>query len=303
MKLPKRSDAHVKESDSWKILQAKCPAEWIIREVSERDYGIDCYIELAFDNEVTGDLLSVQLKAIDKIEWREISEKVKEATFSGISTETVHYWMNFPVPVFLFVADLAERNLYFAAIKQQVRSQYSKYLEQKSISFTLTNIFQFGTNLGISVFLALYFKEKHHNELTSLIRMLFIHWQQYLGFIQGQQGADEFSGVEPDEETLFIHIYLTLHRLSKMLSVKWDIEWLSSIFKKDRETWKEPSYLLHCQTLTIVLPLLEAKFFQIVDELRTRLTKLEREYWERTDLILFRMAEELDYLKPGFVVD
>ena len=131
MKFPKRIDTHIKESDSWKILKNNIPARWIIREVSERDYGIDCYIELINrDNEVAGDLLSGQLKGTERIEWRKKKDGNEEATFSGINIETINYWMNLPVPVFLLVADLNDRNVFFAPVKQQVRSQYSKYRKQ-----------------------------------------------------------------------------------------------------------------------------------------------------------------------------
>ena len=34
------------ESESWRLLQTLAPHEWIVRELTERDYGIDCYIEL-----------------------------------------------------------------------------------------------------------------------------------------------------------------------------------------------------------------------------------------------------------------
>jgi Domain of unknown function (DUF4365) len=69
MKLPKRPDTHVTEAESWRLFQAIAPNEWIVREVSERDYGIDAYIELASkDGLVTGDLLSVQLKGAT---WRQ----------------------------------------------------------------------------------------------------------------------------------------------------------------------------------------------------------------------------------------
>ncbi|MBA7704941.1 hypothetical protein ES703_113764 [subsurface metagenome] len=253
MKFPKRLDTHIKESASWKILENKVPAEWVIREVSERDYGIDCYIELVNkDNEVTGDLLSGQLKGTKKIKWKAKGKEVREATFSGIKIETIHYWMNLPVPVFLLVADLIDSNLYFASVKQQVRSQYTKYLKQKSLSFTLTDIFQLGTELGSAVFMALYFKEKSHNEFVSNLRTLFVQWQHYLDFIQGYQHLDCFLVAEPDEELLFIHIYLTLHILSQQLALDWDIESLSDILKKDQETWKDSYYLLHYQTFTNV---------------------------------------------------
>lgn len=303
MILPKRLDTHIKESDSWKILQNKIPAEWIIREVSERDYGIDCYIELVNrDNEVTGDLLSGQLKGQEKIEWQEKQDNSKEATFSGIKMETIHYWMNLPVPVFLLVADLGKRDLFFAPIKQQVRSQYSKYLNQKSMSFSLINSFQFGTDIGLVAFLAHYFREKFHNKFVSDLRTILVHWQHYLEFIQGMQQLDFFMGAEPDEELLFIHIYQTCQTLCQLLFIDWNIDSLKDILKKDQETWKDSYYMLHYKTFTEVLPAIETKFFQIIEKARIRITETEEEYWSRLDPILYEMTKNLDHLKHGYTV-
>ncbi len=301
MRYPKRPDTHIKESDSWKILQNTVPARWIIREVSERDYGIDCYVELVNnDGKVTGELLSVQLKGTEKIEWSETENKVKKSTFSGISIETIHYWMSLPVPVFLFVADLTDRNLYFAPVKNQVRSQYQKYLKQDSMSFKLTDTHKIDRDIGLVVLLAHYFEEKYHEKFVSHIRTLIVHWQHYLEFIQSMQQLDCFMGAEPDEELLFVHIYKTLYELSQLLSVKWENESLKDIIENDRKTWKDSYYMLHYQTFTDVLPSLEKIFFEIIDKTKNRLIEKEKEYWSVADPILYRMAQNLIHVKPGY---
>ena len=46
MRLPQRASQHVTESKSYRIFSAKLPEDWIVREVTERDYGVDCYIEI-----------------------------------------------------------------------------------------------------------------------------------------------------------------------------------------------------------------------------------------------------------------
>ena len=46
MKYPNRVPTHIAETRSWKILYEQVPDEWIIRQVTERDYGIDCFVEL-----------------------------------------------------------------------------------------------------------------------------------------------------------------------------------------------------------------------------------------------------------------
>lgn len=82
MKLPSRPATHLTEAASWRLLQSLAPETWIVREVTERDYGIDAYIEMtSADGEITGDLISVQLKGTAALEWKaakkEISAKPK----------------------------------------------------------------------------------------------------------------------------------------------------------------------------------------------------------------------------------
>ena len=70
MKLPSRPATHITEAASWRLLQSLAPETWILREVSERDYGIDAYIEITSEKgEITGDLISGHLKGTESIEW------------------------------------------------------------------------------------------------------------------------------------------------------------------------------------------------------------------------------------------
>jgi Domain of unknown function (DUF4365) len=124
MKLPKRPDTHVTEAESWRLLQAIAPKEWIVREVSERDYGIDAYIELASkDGHITGDLMSVQLKGVREINWKE-KDSSRSARSPRIKSSTANYWLRLPVSVFLFVADLSAENIYYVPAQEALRAQF-----------------------------------------------------------------------------------------------------------------------------------------------------------------------------------
>ena len=92
MKYPQRPSTHIKETASWKILQNSVPSEWMVRGVSERDYGVDCYIEMVgWDGSVRGDLLSIQLKGTESLNWKHNDkQKRREAKFSGIKIETIN---------------------------------------------------------------------------------------------------------------------------------------------------------------------------------------------------------------------
>ena len=68
---PLRPSQHIAESESFRILERKLPKPWIHREVTERDYGIDLYVEIVDNNEgVTGKMAGLQVKAVDQIEFK-----------------------------------------------------------------------------------------------------------------------------------------------------------------------------------------------------------------------------------------
>ena len=61
MQLPNRPIQHIVESVSFRIFSASVPDVWLVREVTERDYGIDCYLELvAPTGDLTGDLVDAR---------------------------------------------------------------------------------------------------------------------------------------------------------------------------------------------------------------------------------------------------
>lgn len=216
MKFPKRTPQHISETASWKILVEKTPASWLLRDVNERDYGIDAYIELVMnDGDVTGDLCSVQLKGAEKIKWR---KKTKDATFV-IEPATVNYWMNLPIPVFLILTDNTEKRAFFAPVKLQVRKDYESYINEEPFTFTIKSENELGNEVGNFLFFAYNLKERHFPRFHSAVRMLMLHFRNYLEFIQGQQGLDVFLGVEPGDFVLFMHIWQTCQVIGGYLMI------------------------------------------------------------------------------------
>jgi len=80
-----------------------------------------------------------------------------------------------------------------------------------------------------------YIQEKNYKELTELSRLLLIHLPQYYEFIIENQELDPFIGVEPDDELMFVHIYMTLHNLCNVLAIDWGIKWISDIYNEDKK--------------------------------------------------------------------
>jgi hypothetical protein len=296
MKFPQRPSAHIKETDSWKILQNSVPSEWLLRGVTERDYGVDCYLEMVgCDGSVRGDLISIQLKGTECLEWKQNKKKKRrEATFSGVKIETINYWMNLEVPVFLCVVETTTKKLYFAPIKNQVRTQYKKYTSQQSLSFLLSTEHMLDDDQGLLNFIICYIQERNFKELIELSRLLLIHLPQYYEFIASNQGLDPFLGVEPDDELMFTHIYMTLHNLCNVLAIDWDIKWLSEIYKEDSKTWKDSFYNLHNLTFTNIMPQINNKLLEVLESIKKIITEFQKEFWEEKEYIIYRKAKELD---------
>lgn len=303
MEFPKRTETHITETTSWKILQQAMPPQWIVREVTERDYGIDCYLEIVWkDNEVTGELCSIQLKGCETLAWGEEAGKWgKKAHYSGIKKPTVNYWMNLPIPVFLMVAETSTGRLYFAPVKEQVRSQYSAYIneQQDTLGFSLFSEFSMGSAEGGVLLFAQYLKERSFDDFSSYLRGLLIHWNEYYEFIIGNQNRDCFLEVEGDRQLLLIHIYNTCKFLSQFTGVQWRVTSLSEAYKQDHETWKDPYCSMHEMTLDKILRELEPVFIDVLDGVKTLVVDHQSDYWMNTNSLLYTMFLNLhiDHLR------
>jgi len=296
MKLPCRPEEHIIETDSWKILQNCLPSKWVLRDITGRDYGIDCYIELVNnENELTGDLVSIQLKGKKNLKWRNASKgKHHVSTISGIKTSTVNYWMELPVPTFLCVAELSSQKLYFSPIKSHIRRHYIKLSKQKSLSFKIDDRYEMTNEMGLQLFLAFYRREKMHSAFTYKFTTLLNNSRQYADFIFEDLGRDCFLGVEPDVELRLLQMYMTCKSVADFLMIKWDVTPLSEAYEEDRKTWKDSFYRLHELTLSKVLFKILKILPTLIDKAREIVIKTEKDYWIKKDTILFYFCEKKD---------
>ena len=98
--MPMRPPQHISESDSFKLFNEKMPRNWIVRQVTERDYGIDCYVEIVKDNgALTGYLVLCQLKSRKSIPWN----KDGKNSMSEVKMSTRIIGINFRFLYFFFL--------------------------------------------------------------------------------------------------------------------------------------------------------------------------------------------------------
>lgn len=151
MDFPVRNITHTIEREALDILSNSLPPEWIVREMTERDYGIDLYIEIVGeDRRVTGDLIAIQVKGKREVQFN--SDEIY--SYSGIKKSTINYWLGLPVPVFFIVVCIKSRNAYWSDINSLNRKgQFKGKTETHSIE--LKKKFDL-SDLGLNLFKYIY---------------------------------------------------------------------------------------------------------------------------------------------------
>jgi Domain of unknown function (DUF4365) len=291
MKLPKRVDTHVTETASWRLLQSVAPDEWIVREVSERDYGIDCYIEIASkDGHITGELVSAQLKGVEDLKWAgEVGKRT--ARSPSVKTSTANYWLNLPVPVFLLVADLPGKKVHYVSVMEHLRAQFGKLDSQETISFPLHEELHLASDVGKALFPWFVNKERRHAQLSFRLTNLLSHVEEFANFIRENQNRDTFIEVEAPRHLQFRSLYQACNAVSVFLEPKWDMESLPELYAMDHKEWKDDYLLLHEKTLDYALQKLEVIFPRLVRAALKLVTETQPAYWRARDPVFLSLCD------------
>ena len=117
--LPKRNKAIELEDKSYRIFEKHAPDNWIIRDLTKRDYGIDLIIEIIEHSQVSGRLFTCQLKSIQSMNNNLTCYNIKPSSFN--------YWALLPTSTFLFFVDINNEKIYFSNIKEYIRRYYNDF--------------------------------------------------------------------------------------------------------------------------------------------------------------------------------
>lgn len=94
MAMPKRPRAHVLEEESRRALRSILPADWVIADTNQLEYGLDARVEIFKRGVATGLAFWVQLKATDE---RDLSK----ALSVRCRVSSLNYWYAQADPVLL----------------------------------------------------------------------------------------------------------------------------------------------------------------------------------------------------------
>jgi hypothetical protein len=290
MEFPKRSEHHIKETSGKRLLQNSIPDHWVIREATERDYGVDAYIEfVTADGNVTGDICFIQLKTTSHIDWDE-----DQAKFKGLNKSTINYWMNMPVPVFLAVADLSADEVYFSPVKDMVRRNYDKYKNtKKTMSLPLRKDWIFTSEMGLAAFIAFYLYEKSFTKISEHFRMLIIHAKENYEFIVINQGRDHFLPVDDKRIIMVKHIVELCNFMAGVFLIQLDSEELHKKIVAYEKSFDD-GYDFHEATLTEILRFFEPVFIAVLEKSKKQVTVIHKQFWMAYNRSIYSMYKNLD---------
>lgn len=110
-KLPQRGPTHRIDTKALRQIIAQLNEDWIIRNLEERDYGIDMQLELFDRDSPTGYMTLIQVKG---------TEKSLSAENAKLGVKTLHYAELFNMPFFLFRTSLADNETQFIWLQKYI---------------------------------------------------------------------------------------------------------------------------------------------------------------------------------------
>jgi len=283
MGLPLRNKQHISETTSSKIFRNNIPDHWIVRDATEKDYGIDFYVELADDSRrLTGDLVAIQIKGRRNIRWN----KHYKHCLSGISIENTEYWHSFAVPVFICLVNLSEEAVYFLAAKKYIRENFDSILNKRPLPyyFNKQQILN-RTARNLSIFRYQYYLDQNYEGLVKDIIAFISNYQSHLDFLECNLGRDFFLGVEWKRIVIMNHIYNLLDSLCCYFDLEWDLDKFDT-YKIKSKTKFGNHYDLYEEQLTEIAEKLYLKMKPILLQIKCHICEKESTYWLSRDNML-----------------
>ena len=277
MKLPKRVPQHISESNSFKLLGNKVPNNWIIRETTERDYGIDCYVELVNNNnELTGQIASIQLKSRETIPWDK-----NERYSIKINISTTNYWYYYAVPVFIFLADICEQEIYFLPVKKYIRQNFFEYQKQDNFIFSVRKDARFDKEKNLDEFIKHFWSELHRDQFENEILYFISNIKNVIHFQKVHKSLDSKSSIEESDNIFFETFYKNYERLCTYLFIKNELPSLFD-FKRKKADYKKLwniGYRYNSNDIDKLFDEINRLTIVILDKLHNITDKIENEYW------------------------
>lgn len=290
MKLPKRVPQHISETASFKLFSSKIPDNWIIRDITERDYGIDCYLELVNDNnELSGELALIQLKSRQTIPWT----KEDYYTLTGVDITTSNYWFKFAVPVFIFLTDIDNQELYFVSVNHKIKRNFDEFVKQDIFNYKIKKTDKFEGKDGVFAFKFHFYYEYYRQQFENEFLFFLSNIQHFQDFQMEHDNRDFHMGIEDADMIYFEAMHRNYRFLCTYLNINNPIPSLRELKQRSREKFKgELHYELYEHDLTEWMGEFQKLTLQITKGLKEFLDG-ELNYWLRINPTVYNYVNNI----------
>ena len=291
--LPLRADNHIRESAGSKVLESFIPSEWMIRDITERDYGIDCYIELVnADKRLTGEIAFVQMKTTDKINWR---IKDKGFKFYKVERSTTNYLSGFKIPTYLFLVDLSTKEMFFLSVKEYILEHYKDYLNPGSFAYEFSHD---RDNFMVDAFLKSFQRNNQYDQFRNELQYFISNLHHHIDFMWEHNNRDCFMQIEQQDMMFFEALHRNIDFLQGYFNTTNRIPSIEDLVKKGKAVYGEDyERTLFEGVLTDLFDVFKASVLELVDIIVELITVREHYYWLREKNYIFYYFYNLDKTK------
>lgn len=274
IELPKRANNHIRETSGNKVLESLIPSEWIIRSVTERDYGVDCYIELVDDkNRLTGEIAFVQMKATDKIDWR----KDDGFRFYKVDRQTTNYLNGFKIPTYLFLVDLSKKEMFFLSVKEYILEHYNEFIGRDTFAYEFYHDSDIFT---VDSFLESFRRNNQYDQFRNELQYFISNLHQYIEFLWEHNNRDSFLQIEQEDMFFFETMHRNISFLQSYFETARRLPSIEELAKKGVERYgNDNEQTLFEGVLTDLFDELKDTVLDLVDKIKELVTVKEHYYW------------------------
>ena len=305
---PNRARSHLVETKSSRVFQSMITAEWMLRQLSEADYGIDFLLEFpGLHNQINGRVAAIQLKGAESISFN----RSGFYHLGGIKRSTLNLWLGYESPVMLVMVDVTSGVVYFKSIEDEFRGSYGAYIDNCSdtVAFDFYPSDLYDSGAMLLAYETARLLRRMDGELPSVISL----YQEFARLHISRYRRDEHMPVDGDGsynpsspsgqhrfERRLRDLYDRVHQSSILIDLSWSIPPVEEIMRSNawEPSWGDEMYEVQ---FTAVLDHLDdqiiamrAKLSDIVDRYpsywkarraelvefaRTQHTKLSSLYW------------------------
>lgn len=302
---PLRHDTHMTESAAKNILRSAIPSGWMLRELSENDYGIDFQLEFTSPgNRVTGQIAGIQLKGTAT---GSMSSQGSHSV--SVNRSTLNLWRSYEAPVLLVLVDTVSCMIYSKSVEHEIRREPDRYIKgnSESLSFLFTSADLLTRGKALAGYQVGKILRIMDHDLPSVLHIhrdfVKLFWRYRRDGHMPVDGDGSFSveniGMHKYERQLR-SVYSRMQKLSHLLGIRWNVATVEEIIRNEKWNSYDGDEMME-HHFTSILDKLDVQFQSIQVEVQ-RIVGAYKRFWEMAEpelvyfsLNLFPMLSKLTW--------